>query len=85
LNLFFLGIYYGTIASIITWIPAPKLTQLGYSKACACSYCGCWQMHKEWPGKEHLLCQYNTGCDAFLSQIITGDGTWILNFKPDFK
>jgi len=61
MNLFFLGIHYGTIAPIITWIPAPKLTQLGYSKACTCSYCGCWQMHMKWPGKEHLLHQYNTG------------------------
>jgi hypothetical protein len=43
LNLFPLGIFYGTIASIITWIPVPKLTQLGYSKASACSYCGSGQ------------------------------------------
>jgi hypothetical protein len=68
LNLFFLGTFYGTIASVITWIAVPELTQPGYSKACACSYCGCWQMPTKWPGKQHLLHQYDT-------QIVTGDGT----------
>jgi len=34
LNLFFLGIFYGTIASIITWILVPKLPQLGYPRLC---------------------------------------------------